>query len=315
MGTASPILAIPHGVDPSSVPHTPPAPSPPPLFSRKISSGSGSGPGGFSPPVPPASLSQPPSTHPFTPRHISCMHPLVDLAIPPHTSQSSDADVSEPEPDLCDDDSRSDSPPLWSRQSGMDEGYVSRTRVTMRAGFVIEELSDFDENDMEGRTDIIHPTTIEYAESERPTDAQIDRRILNDLENLKCRSPDPRLSSDDSDLDEDAHHAILQEIRERERRHRMSKSSGTKRTMSERGSDNSDQEDTYGCIGFEEAGSSAQRLRKRIAGDRRSLIFQDPPPRIDEVIEPEELEETLARELPFYEYTSMEVDSPRSSYG
>lgn len=139
--------------------------------------------------------------------------------------------------------------------------------------------------------------------------------MINDLRNLNCRSPDTVLSSDDSDLDEAAHQAILEGIRAESRRQRMSQSSiGTKRTMSERGSD-SDHEDVRSYIGFDEAGSSARRLRRRIAGNRASLIFQDPPPRIDEVVEPsEELEvtETLAKELPFYEYTSMEVDSPRS---
>lgn len=183
--------------------------------------------------------------------------------------------------------------------------------MTIRANFTIEELSDFDESDMAGRTDVIHPSSIEYAASPRPIDT-LDRHMLTDLEKLQCRSPDPETSSDDSDLDEDAHQAILQRIRDRNRRMRMSQSSvGTKRTMSERGS-LSDHDDMRNYIGFEEAGSSARRLKRKIGGDRRSLIFQDPPPRIDEVVEPEELEETLARELPFYEYTSMEVDSPRS---
>lgn len=249
--------------------------------------------------------------------------------MPPYSSHSSDADVSEPEPELSDDEgSRSGSPsPQSARHAGMAGEYIHvHTRVTIRANFIIEELSDFDEDDMDGRTDIIHPYTIEYADSDRPTtstDTALDRRILADLQNLACRSPDPGLSScsgfsddDDDVLDERVHEVKLQAVRERERRHRMSKSSGTKRTMSERGSDASDREDVRGYIGFEEVGSSARRLRQRIAGDshRRSLVFQDPPPRIEEVVEPVELEETLARELPFYEYTSMQVDSPRSLY-
>lgn len=313
MRNASPILTFAPRLGHSSPPQTPTAPSPPPFFAPKFSSGPGSGPGGFSPLVTPASLSQPPNNLPFPTGHVQCSQPLRAQEISPCSSHSSDAGLSEPEPELSDDNSRSSSPsPLSAQQAGMDRAFVSHTPVTIRANFVIEELSDFDEDDMEGRTDIIHPTTIEYAESERPTDTPLDHRILNDLQNLKCRSPDPGLSSDDSDLDEDSHQAILNGIRERERRHRMSKSSGTKRTMSERGSDTSDHDDVRSYIGFEEVGSSARRLKKRIAGDRRSLIFQDPPPRIDEVVEPEELDETLAKELPFYEYTSMQVDSPRS---
>lgn len=83
-----------------------------------------------------------------------------------------------------------------------------------------------------------------------------------------------------------------------------------KRTMSERS--DSDHEDVRHCLDFEQAGSSARRLKRRV-GDRRSLIFQDPPPKIDEIDEPpEELEDTemLAKELPFYAFTTMEVDSP-----
>lgn len=271
-------------------------------------------------------MSQPPNILTCTAGHINYTHTPRAQQMSPCCSDFSDAQLSDPEPDLSDDDddSRPGSPsPLSTQQTGMDGEYVTPTRVT-KANFVIEELSDFDEDDMEGRTDIIHPTAIEYAETERRADKTLDRRILNDLRNLHCRSPDPGFSSEDSDLDEAAHAAILQRVRERERRHRMSKSSiGTKRTMSDRGGSDysSDQEGggvrggvRGGYLGFEEAGSSARRLRKRLAGDRRGLIFQDPPARIDEVVEPEELEEALARELPFYEYTSMEVDSPRSPY-
>ncbi|KAF3763029.1 hypothetical protein M406DRAFT_224781, partial [Cryphonectria parasitica EP155] len=101
-----------------------------------------------------------------------------------------------------------------------------------------------------------------------------------------------------------------QRNRAKQKQARMSLSSiGTKRTISERGSD-SDHENARPDLGFDEPGSSAKRLKRRNAGDRRSLIFSDPPPRIEEVVEPEELEEALAKELPFYEYKSMEVDSP-----
>lgn len=261
----------------------------------------------------------------------------------PYSSHTSDADVSEPEPELSDDeDSRSGLPsPHSAQQAGMGGGYTYvRTRVTtVRDNFVIEELSDFDEDDMDGRTDIIHPSNIEYAESEHP---DLDRRMLADLQNLQCRSsPDLGLSSGEGDDEDGEHHhfeAVVRARRERERRHRLSvRSTGTKRTRSERGSDASaDREDVHGYIGFEEMGSSARRLRQRRMVDagagehssrrRHSLVFQDPPrPRIEEVVEEvpasaegeeeeQELGEMLVRELPFYEYRSMQVDSPRSPY-
>lgn len=213
---------------------------------------------------------------------------------------------------LSDDDSgpgsRSPSP---GYRAVLDAENGSYPPVSVRANFTIEELSDFGEDDMRGRSDIIRPFAIEDPDSERSIDV-LNGNVLKNLANLHVE-PDLETSSDDSDLDEDAHQAKLQQIRDRDRRLRMSQSSvGTKRTMSERGSE-SDHDDVRNYIGFEEAGSSARRLRRRIGGDRRSLIFQDPPPRIDEVVEPEELDEALAKELPFYEYTSMEVDSPRST--
>lgn len=311
MGTASPVLTFPPGLRLSSPPHTPTAPSPPPFFAPKISAGPGSGPGGFSPPIPPASLSHSHHDLSFDDVHINYSQPLRGPETSPCSSSSSNADFSEPGPLLSDDDSRPGSPsPSAEYRDILDEFDGSHPQVTVRANFTIEELGDFDEDDMVGRTDIIYPSAIEDAESERPNDA-LDGIMLKDLENLHCRSPGPDISSDESDFDEDAHEARLHRIRDRDRRMRMSQSSiGTKRTMSDRGSD-SDHDDMRNYIGFDEAGSSARRMRRRIGGDRRSLIFQDPPPRIDEVIEPEELEEALARELPFYEYTSMEVDSPK----
>lgn len=313
MGTASPVLTLPPGLRLSSPPHTPTAPSPPPFFAPKISAGPGSGPDpeGFSPPLPPASLSHSHHNLSFKDVHINYGNPLRDPEVSPYPSSSSNADFSEPGPLLSDDDSRSASPsPSADDRDILDGAAGSYSRVTVRANFTIEELGDFDEDDMVGRTDVIRPSAIEDPESERAHDA-LDGLMLNGMENLHCGSSGPDSSSDESDFDEDAHEARLHRIRDRDRRMRMSQGSiGTKRTMSDRGSD-SDHEDVRNYIGFDEAGSSARRMKRRIGGDRRSLIFQDPPPRIDEVIEPEELEEALARELPFYEYTSMEVDSPK----
>lgn len=310
MRAASPILTFPPGLRLSSPPHTPTAPSTPPFFEPKLSAVPGSGPGGFSPPFHPASVAPPPNILPFHNGHINYSHVLQRIS--PCSSNSSEAGVSEPEPVLSEDDSQPGSPALSAVEHASPNGRsASHPPVSVGANFTIEELSDFDEDDMAGRTDVLHPFIIEYAESDRPIDT-LEHHVLCNFENLQFCSPGPETSSDESDLDEDAHEAMLQRIRDRNRRLRMSQSSvGTKRTVSERGSE-SDHDDVRNCVGFEEVGSSARRLKRKMGGDRRSLILQDPPPRIDEVVEPEELEETLARELPFYEYTSMEVDSPRS---
>ena len=90
----------------------------------------------------------------------------------------------------------------------------------------------------------------------------------------------------------------------------MSSGSIGKRTISESIGSDSDREDLQQFLDMNDVGSSARRLRRRV-GDRWSLQFQDPPPRIDEIEEHEELDgEFLAKELPYYNYISMEIDSP-----
>lgn len=239
----------------------------------------------------------------------------------------STAELSGPEgKDFNDNGDQPESPiPPATRRSDAGEPAAYRTRIPIETSLVIEELSDFDDDDMQGRDDVLRPSAIEYAESERSKSrtrvAPDDPRMIDELQNLNCRSPDPPdpPSGSESDISElDDHEATLRRIRAENRRQRMSQSSvGTKRTISERGSDGDDSNDRgeRSFVGFEEAGSSARRLRRRVGDKRVSLTFPDPPPRIDEVPEELSLEETetLARELPFYEYSSMEVDSPRSS--
>lgn len=315
MRPASPILNFAAALRPSSPPQSPTALHAPFFIPKRAGPGPGPGPGALTPQDPADTVSQPPNAMFFGGGHLNPLRPGNPS---PDSPCSSTAEVSEPgEPELSSDEDGSDSPgPSSPHHPDLDGHFVPQARVPIEGNFVIEELSDFGDDDMQGRDDVIRPHKIEYAESERSRSrtrlTPDDPHMINDLQNLKCRSPDPNSSSDDSDLIEDEHEARTQSIRAAERRQRMSQGSiGTKRTMSERGSD-SDHEDVRHYIGFEELGSSARRLKRRVAGDRRSINFSDPPPRIDEVIEPEELDETLARELPFYEYIRMEVDSPRS---
>jgi hypothetical protein len=180
---------------------------------------------------------------------------------------------------------------------------------------IVEELSDFGDSDDE-RPGVVRPCAIEYAESDRSRSTsrnrpEIDPKMMYNLGNLNCSD-----NSDDSDLDEHEYQAFLIRQRAEKRRKRMSSGSIGKRTISESIGSDTDREDIRSFLGAEEAGSSARRLRRRV-GDRRSLQFQDPPPpRIDELDEPNSSEdeifigESLARELPYYEYVSMEVDSP-----
>lgn len=184
--------------------------------------------------------------------------------------------------------------------------------------FTVEELSDFTDSDDE-RVGVIRPDYIEYAESNRSRSRsrnrrEIDPRVMYNLNNLTCNASD---DSDETDLDEAEYRHFLTKRREEKRRRRMTSGSSVgKRTITESIGSDTDREDLKPWLGTDDSGSSARRLRRRV-GDRRSLQFTDPPPpRIDEMDEPNSSEdeflisESLAKELPYYKYVSMEVDSP-----
>ncbi|KAL1873877.1 hypothetical protein Daus18300_003749 [Diaporthe australafricana] len=295
-------IRFPSHVGPSSPPQTPTATAHPPFFGHKSSLRAS-----------PVSSAGPKDPLPQPRNYVSFENCRFDFSFPGRhgelSPRSSDPPAEGSEADQSDDDHESRSPLLSS-----PPGAATTERLVSHASMVydnliIEELSDFEEDDMDGRDDVLVPHAIEYAESER-SESHIDGHVINDLRGLNVRSPDPEPSSDGSDLSDDEYEKILQRMRADERKKRRSMGSMGKRTMSERS--DSDHEDVRHCLDFDQAGSSARRLKRRI-GDRRSLIFQDPPPRIDEMDEPpEELEDTemLAKELPFYAFTTMEVDSP-----
>jgi hypothetical protein len=249
-------------------------------------------------------------------------HPTIrpDQLSPRTTSSSSSAPS--PSPSDLDDSEDGDIP----NTSGLsppspDPPSPRQTRISGRVvtvtGIIIEELSDFGDSDDE-RAGVVRPCAIEYAESDRSrsgsrTRPEIDSKMMYNLCNLNCGD-----DSSSSDLEEDEYREFLLKRRAERRRSRMSSGSLGKRTLRESIGSDTDREDIRSMLaaGFEEAGSTVRRLRRRV-GDRRSLQFQDPPPpRIDELEEPDSSEdeiligEVLARELPYYEYVSMEVDSP-----
>lgn len=176
-------------------------------------------------------------------------------------------------------------------------------------------LEEFDEEDYEAfnseAESIIRPYQYEDAESDRARSVkasspsrELDPKILHGLRDLKC---------DEALLDEQE--AWQKKMREEKRRRR--RSSGTKRSLAQSiGSDTDDEDLQPVQFDANEAGSSARRLRRKV-GDRSSLIFDDPPDRIEELEEPESCEEVVdipdddeqgLRQLPYYEQV-MEVDS------
>lgn len=129
-------------------------------------------------------------------------------------------------------------------------------------------------------------------------------------------------NSDDTGYAE--HQAWVEHKRAEKRRKRRSSSSFKRNFTQSLGSD-SDDEDLLpmGPFDANDAGSSARRLRRRTV-ERGSLIFDDPPPRIDELEEPESCEEVIemgeneiregfAREFPYWIQEEMELDSDSDS--
>jgi hypothetical protein len=123
--------------------------------------------------------------------------------------------------------------------------------------------------------------------------------------------------------EEDEHERWVQ--LERARKKSKRRSSGTKRTITQSIGSDTDDEDLQPVMleGVNEVGSSARRLRRKV-GERTSLIFDDPPSRIDEEDEgPESCEEVVViedddeddgngqcvdKELPYYRYVQEEED-------
>lgn len=291
-------IRFPSHVGPSSPPQTPTATTHPPFFGQKSSPRASPGPS--------AGPRDPLPSRNYPPFEFSFGFPSRHGELSP---RSSDPPAEGSEADQSDDD-RGPGSPLLSSPPGPapTDCFVLHASI-IEDELSIEELSDFEENDMNGRDDVLAPHVIEYAESDR-SESHIDGHVINNLRDLNFRSPDPEPSSDSSDVSDDEYQEVIRQQRAYDRQKRRSISSIGKRTMSERS--DSDHEDVRNCLDFDQAGSSARRLKRRV-GDRRSLIFQDPPPKIDEMDEPpEELEDTekLAKELPFYAFTTMEVDSP-----
>lgn len=207
-------------------------------------------------------------------------------------------------------------PPLTSKP---------RERVVAEGNFTVEEIreSDYEELDSDN-DDVIRPDHYEDAESETARSvngrrsSDIDPNVLSGLRNLDCDDP----------YSYPTYETWMEARRQEKRRKRRSSSSLHKRTLSQSiGSDTDDEDLQPQHLDISEVGSSARRLRRKLAGERTSLIFDDPPPRIEELEEPEscesvvdvgEDEEDLAqlfgRELPYY-VQDMDVDSENEDDG
>ncbi|KAM3072159.1 hypothetical protein ACMFMG_008616 [Clarireedia jacksonii] len=219
--------------------------------------------------------------------------------------------------------SSSASPPR-SLSSGSPQSPLSSPRTVPKivddGNFTLEEItsSDSDEYDSNDEELIIRPHQYEDAESEkapsiRSVQHELDPNVIRDLRDL-----DPFFNDEQESLDD--REEWVRQQREEKRRRRRSSVTVQKRNFEQSIGSDTDDEDIQppDHLSANEAGSSARRLRRKV-GDRMSLVFDDPPPRIPEVEEPESCEEivdgtdddpTALKELPYYIFQEdMDLDS------
>ncbi|KAF5874738.1 uncharacterized protein Bfra_004754 [Botrytis fragariae] len=253
----------------------------------------------------------------------------------PHFSYNRVEDLSPRSTSPSSESSGSASPPRSESsqraQSPLSSPIHRHSRVVDKGNFTLEEITD---SDLEGydydEELIIRPHQYEDAESDGghiapiSTPAELDPHFISDLRDLTahdCTDASNNEEQDGSPLDE--HEAWVQRNREERRRRRRSSATVQKRSLAQSiGSDTDDEDLKPDHISANEAGSSARRLRRKTfnhGGDKRSsLIFDDPPPRIPELEEPDSCEEVLEddtelddlKELPYYVLDeSMDIDS------
>lgn len=160
---------------------------------------------------------------------------------------------------------------------------------------------------------MIRPHEYEDAVSDRGSvrGPELDQNIYSGIQNMRFQNENEAVIDHDPEPEPDLEtqrEAWFQKMREEKRRKRRSSGSVQKRTLSQSIGSDTDDEDIQPAT-FEGA-TSARRLRRKV----ESLIFDDPPPRIEELEEPESCEEVIAvdedaanedgqgvdRELPYY---------------
>ncbi|TVY32571.1 hypothetical protein LSUB1_G007609 [Lachnellula subtilissima] len=187
--------------------------------------------------------------------------------------------------------------------------------------FTLEEFGESDYEDFDSDDEsVIRPHQYEDAESDRAPSIKasprndLPHKLYTGIRNMNCETQDilgPELDRE----------TWLKKVQAEKRRKRRSSGSVQKRTFSQSIGSDTDEEDVQPVFeGANEAGSSARRLRRKADNERISLIFDDPPPRIDELEEPESCEEVVEVKgsedegqgvdcnLPYY-VQDMDVDS------
>jgi hypothetical protein len=156
------------------------------------------------------------------------------------------------------------------------------SRISVTFDFIIEEIPETEFEDPENQDAILPINEGDEEEPEPPQPTKFEASTLSELKDLDCAAENNR-------------EEWLEQLQKGKRSKRRSSGSLAKRTLSQSIGSDTDDEDLQPVTLLEanEFGSSSRRLRRKV-GDRSSLIFDDPPPRIEEEGEgPESCEEVV----------------------
>ncbi|PVH71184.1 hypothetical protein DL98DRAFT_660783 [Cadophora sp. DSE1049] len=159
--------------------------------------------------------------------------------------------------------------------------------------FTIEEIRDSD-IESSGGHEVVLPSSYSDAEdSDAVLEQTEDPSPFSHFESKTFATADEE-EDDDDDEEDLARQEFLSRMRAEKRRKRASTGSASKRTLSESIGSDTDDEDMQPVtfLDANQPGSSARRLRRKMGG-RTSLIFDDPPERIEEIDEPDSGEEIV----------------------
>ncbi|KAF2457364.1 hypothetical protein BDY21DRAFT_23871 [Lineolata rhizophorae] len=217
------------------------------------------------------------------------------------------------EPSISEEDGFNDEE---EEEDGDRKGNTSRrhpaTTPLAEASFTIEEVSENDIGYDDSDTEVVHPTLVEDAQSDKAKeeDCDVDGPFLRTFNNLQC--------------DADSESSDEEERRRRYERKKKRWSAGLyKRTHAQSVGSDSDPDDPE-CLDAHDVGSSARRLRRRVhgPGDRSSIVLDERPSIVVEEPEdgvsvtgppslPSDIEDFTLDALPFYplDNRSMSVDS------
>ncbi|KAK0106317.1 hypothetical protein ONS96_003955 [Cadophora gregata f. sp. sojae] len=178
----------------------------------------------------------------------------------------------------------------------VEESIPDMEAVSIEFGFTIEEVQEGDRGSLRNYETVWPSSYSDAEESEAQAEQSQDSPSIANFQNMSFGTAVADNDHDEEEGEEElANKEWLLKMRAEKLAKRRSSSSVFKRTLSESIGSDTDDEDVqpFNFLDANQVGSSARRVRRRRALERTSLVFEDPPARIDEMDEPESGEEIV----------------------